>query len=113
MNTFTKKWIRALRSGKYRQGREKLRTKAGGYCCLGVGLKIMYPKIKDFDEIVKKHNRGNDLMPALGNRKKMDISEKLSGTLAELNDRKKWKFKKIADFIAGKIDKHGKPVKKS
>jgi len=29
------KWIDALRSGKYEQGSEKLRT-VSGYCCLGV-----------------------------------------------------------------------------
>ena len=36
MNTQIKqKWIDALRSGKYEQGSEKLRT-VTGYCCLGV-----------------------------------------------------------------------------
>ncbi len=29
------KWIGALRSGKYEQGTEKLRS-VSGYCCLGV-----------------------------------------------------------------------------
>lgn len=36
MNTEVKeKWIAALRSGKYEQGSEKLRS-VTGYCCLGV-----------------------------------------------------------------------------
>ena len=36
MNTEVKqKWIDALRSGKYEQGSEKLRS-VTGYCCLGV-----------------------------------------------------------------------------
>ena len=36
MNTEVKqKWINALRSGKYEQGSEKLRS-VTGYCCLGV-----------------------------------------------------------------------------
>lgn len=30
------KWIAALRSGEYRQGKSKLKTDSGGYCCLGV-----------------------------------------------------------------------------
>ena len=30
------KWIKALRSGDYEQGRNFLRTAADGYCCLGV-----------------------------------------------------------------------------
>lgn len=31
-----KKWVKALRSGKYRQGRGVLRTGNDSYCCLGV-----------------------------------------------------------------------------
>lgn len=31
-----KKWVEALRSGKYRQGQYCLRTTDGAYCCLGV-----------------------------------------------------------------------------
>lgn len=29
-------WVAALRSGKYKQGKERLRTEDGGMCCLGV-----------------------------------------------------------------------------
>lgn len=35
------KWIEALRSGKYKQGRGYLRTIDGGYCCLGVLCDVM------------------------------------------------------------------------
>lgn len=30
------KWLQALRSGEYRQGRYDLRTSDNGFCCLGV-----------------------------------------------------------------------------
>lgn len=30
------KWVKALRSGMYEQGRKALKTKDGKYCCLGV-----------------------------------------------------------------------------
>jgi hypothetical protein len=30
------KWVEALRSGKYKQGKQALRNKADCYCCLGV-----------------------------------------------------------------------------
>lgn len=30
------RWVQALRSGEYKQGLSRLRTKDDGYCCLGV-----------------------------------------------------------------------------
>lgn len=30
------KWLHALRSGEYRQGRYRLKGEGGGFCCLGV-----------------------------------------------------------------------------
>ena len=35
------KWIEALRSGKYNQGRRALVTNQGSYCCLGVLCDVM------------------------------------------------------------------------
>lgn len=40
-----KKWVRALRSGKYKQTRLVLQDKQG-YCCLGVACKTFIPKHK-------------------------------------------------------------------
>ena len=34
-----RKWIKALRSGRYKQGRKRLRT-GNKYCCLGVACKV-------------------------------------------------------------------------
>jgi len=36
MNKLQKKWIKALRSGKYKQGRNYLRTNKNEFCCFGV-----------------------------------------------------------------------------
>ncbi len=30
------RWLKALRSGKYKQGQNKLKTDQGNFCCLGV-----------------------------------------------------------------------------
>jgi hypothetical protein len=35
------KWIAALRSGDYKQGRSRLATVDGGYCCLGVLCEVL------------------------------------------------------------------------
>jgi hypothetical protein len=35
-----RKWIEALRSGDYKQGRGWLRDKEGNYCCLGVLMEV-------------------------------------------------------------------------
>ena len=40
-----KKWIAALRSGKYSQTKEYLQD-SRGYCCLGVACEILIPKKK-------------------------------------------------------------------
>jgi hypothetical protein len=35
--------VAALRSGKYKQGRHRLRDGSDGYCCLGVACDVAYP----------------------------------------------------------------------
>lgn len=40
-----RKWVRALRSGKYNQGEFALQS-AKGFCCLGVACKIFIPRDK-------------------------------------------------------------------
>lgn len=40
-----KKWVKALRSGKYKQGQDALQSEKG-YCCLGVACEIFIPKSK-------------------------------------------------------------------
>ena len=39
-----RKWVRALRSGEYRQGRGAMFTGDGGNCCLGVLAAEMVPE---------------------------------------------------------------------
>ena len=39
MNANARKWVEALRSGRYKQGRNRLRTEYG-YCCLGVACEV-------------------------------------------------------------------------
>jgi hypothetical protein len=43
-----KKWVKALRSGKYKQGSINLRNTKGGYCCLGVLAEIIQGADADY-----------------------------------------------------------------
>lgn len=39
-------WLKALRSGEYKQGNEQMHDGRGKYCCLGVLQKVVSGKIK-------------------------------------------------------------------
>lgn len=56
------KWVEALRSGEYNQGRGYLRVE-NEYCCLGVLCEILdVPKVKENDEKYIYDGRG-DVLP--------------------------------------------------
>lgn len=38
-----KKWVKALRSGGYQQGQNKLKNHEGAFCCLGVACDLVRP----------------------------------------------------------------------
>lgn len=88
-----KEWVKALRSGKYKQAKKKLRT-AKGWCCLGV-LTDLYCKAKGIS--FKDNFAGKSTLPSevaewagLGkNTDKSVINIKYRGkrtNLAGLND---------------------------
>jgi hypothetical protein len=97
-----KKWVDALRSGKYAQGRNALR-KRNRYCCLGVLCDLT-----DGDQWVEDEkssiywyhfggNRSRVLLPfALADE--YDIFSCDIGLLARMNDDGK-SFVQIADYI--------------
>lgn len=105
-------WVKALRSGKYKQGREVLKTKSGRYCCLGVACNIARKDLKA-DWVWNKEQRYNSFLgdtAVLPNkvRRYYGFSEQnptiwLGGrpsvTCASANDHEKWSFKKIADAV--------------
>lgn len=94
------KWVRALRSGKYEQGKGCLFNEAKNtYCCLGVACKIMPDKFFkrpdhetiDVEKSVLKHSKGK--------------IESLGQSLVWLNDNghdgvgNPLNFDRIADII--------------
>jgi hypothetical protein len=81
-----KRWIKALRSGKFEQGRNRLRSgnqHGTKFCCLGV-----LHEISDYPASAGKL----DLLPGTG------LNADRMGTLAKLNDRGQ-DFAKLADRI--------------
>lgn len=100
---FKKKWIEALRSGKYRQGTRALRSDRG-FCCLGVACDIIDPngwvgpigndiRWTDGDKQPRSAYIPYDTAARIG------ISQVAMGNLASMNDSGGKSFSWIADYI--------------
>jgi hypothetical protein len=87
------KWITALRSGEYKQTKNRLFS-GKGYCCLGVfckaveGINLCRGEIDDMEENQVHYERLEILFP--------------TDTLIIMND-KGCKFPEIADYIEANI----------
>jgi hypothetical protein len=105
-----KEWVKALRSGRYKQTTGVLcKLDSGGYCCLGVAARVCgIPKAK----IVGIHDLGDrDYLEAAKTKLRLrDGSGRLSKAhqvspynvythLTGLNDNANLSFKEIADLI--------------
>jgi len=98
-----KKWLKALRSGKFAQGGGSLcrddDTGATSFCCLGVLAHL------DTDEDWKSHWSGEysldgdhgELTPRY--RDKYGLNMDSCKRLVNLNDTMEWSFKRIATWI--------------
>jgi hypothetical protein len=81
------KWVKALRSGKYEQGKEVLVDNKGKYCCLGV-----------LCHIAKYHSIDTSLIVD-NNWDCAIISEEDQLILSAANDEHGWTFDEIADYV--------------
>lgn len=97
-------WVNALRSGEYRQARERLRQ-TGAYCCLGV-LCTLVPGVEweDDDAYVYEDGYRCDADGELPSpvRASAGISKDEMGVLICMNDGKGMhahSFSEIADWI--------------
>jgi hypothetical protein len=92
---FKRKWVAALRSGKFKQAQESLYND-GGYCCLGVACVI---------HAGRKIRPKNTPMPTKALLPKEVFEslftgkEYMAGKLASMNDEKNWSFNRIAAWI--------------
>lgn len=95
------KWIIALRSGNYEQGKNNLRSKNNTYCCLGLLCDIIDPDAwrlseRDIGCSIKGHKGhyyAHPLMRALGRQwlseealEQVGLTNAQQRTLSKLND---------------------------
>lgn len=90
---FKKKWVAALRSGEYKQGKGTLyRENNDTHCCLGVACRIAGMEndtIAALDYIPIRYNIPDFLIG----------EEEIPLTLSSMNDEKVLPFTEIADWI--------------
>lgn len=94
---FAKKWLKALRSGKYKQTRVGglYNPKYDSFCCLGVACVIAgQPKVEIIGGFISVN-----VADTYGIPQELNDRTELSTQLADRNDRSKYSFKKIADWI--------------
>ncbi len=89
------RWIKALRSGRYKQATGALHKKNNKYCCLGVlcklnGIKFKTMRVTECDD--------NDNSEVYDEIKQDLLGEKLTDKLTDMNDNGD-SFKTIADYL--------------
>jgi hypothetical protein len=98
--SWKKLWVRALRGGKYKQGRHALRNSDNTTCCLGVLCDLVDPK--GWDNKVTYSGKhlylGESGWTPLSTRTKVSLYLRQMHTLARMND-KGATFDKIANYI--------------
>ena len=101
------KWIAALRSGKYQQGRCTLRDKQNKFCCLGVLCDITSPegwKLPKGRKLYYMYNSSGYIRDEHG--KFLFLSEGEQNQLTAMNDGligKPKTFLEIADWIEANL----------
>lgn len=111
MNENAKKWVAALRSGKYKQGRSYLKRVDDGearYCCLGVACELFTSPSKTLahpDKRICMFGNGasavlpEDVQAMLGLADPLGYTPALETSLSRKNDAECLTFDQIADFI--------------
>lgn len=96
------KWVEALRSGKYKQGKNHLRNKDDTFCCLGVLCDIVNEtKWKPYANDYYYYDEGLSLSSATippKLRKEVGLDSYMQYKAMRMNDRG-CPFTKIADMI--------------
>lgn len=106
LNENAKKWVNALRSGKYKQGKHALRNLNDEYCCLGVACDLAVK-----EGVIPKEEKTSCVFVYGGSTGLLPVSVKNwlnltndagmfdEGVLIVLNDDDGLSFNQIADII--------------
>jgi len=101
-----RKWVKALRSGKYKQTRGRLKARNGAMCCLGVlEHKVLGVPYKWWpDQGIYLNSEFSYTGPTYRDTiMQSGLTTPLFKRLADLNDLDKWSFEQIADWIEEKL----------
>lgn len=99
-----RKWVNALRSGKYSQTKGCLQD-SKGYCCLGVACDVFIPKskqVRDCFLYLEGEEPGEQYFAPFWLKEINDDFYRKTGQLFDLvhlNDKKRYSFDEIADII--------------
>jgi hypothetical protein len=96
------KWVEALRSGKYEQGKNTLRSGNDRFCCLGVlcdVLQVPNTMVVGMDDEENYLYEGSDACLPERIRKMVGIWHRDQSKLIDLNDTENASFLEIADWI--------------
>jgi len=96
------KWVAALRSGEYKQGHYRLRSKLNEFCCLGVLCEVVgLIEAKDGSEYM--HYDGWTAYLPTPIASAAEVSRDTQEELAMLNDAQGLSFGEIADWIESRL----------
>lgn len=97
------RWLKALRSGAFRQGRGRLRQCVRDgvtrHCCLGVLGEILAPSSKWTSKAIT--NDGTNLRGSV--LAELGLTFEHEGELVGMNDGERRTFEEIADWIERKL----------
>lgn len=104
-----KKWLDALRSGQYEQGKSWL-CRNGKYCCLGVACEVFeLPKEIVGDRVKYAGSTGPapcQVVDALGLHSDTGWTVDGGDSVVTLNDRARKTFAEIADILEANADSY-------
>lgn len=102
-----KRWVKALRSGKFKKGKEYLHRQVSGdhtYCCLGVLCEVenarQTKRVRDFDPNITAYLvDGNEGSLTNKRLQRYGLTHKIQDALINKNDGIGWSFNRIANWI--------------